>query len=123
MVNSVLNLEELEYYLKSISKISIRDIYKNTDVFTEIINKLKTNPEAIYNKDNVRNLINIKYDENGTINKLDLESKLIFFNTIGMTIIEPNPNQIFIENYDFRLPFNTGCQFITMAYQNEENQI
>lgn len=121
LANSVLNLEELEYYLRSISKISIREIYKNTDIFAQVINSIKNTPETIYNRNAVQELINMEFDENGVINKLDLENKLIFFNTIGMSIVEPNPNQIYIENYDFRLPFNTGCQIMAMAYQNDDD--
>lgn len=121
IANSILNLSELEVYLQSISKINIREIYKKTDIFTQIIDSFKKNPESINNIAAVKDTINLDYDENGIMNKLDLENKLLFFNTIGMTIIEPNKDQIYIENYDIRLPFNTGCQLITMAYQNEDD--
>jgi hypothetical protein len=122
ITNSILTPSELEQYLKSISKITIREIYKQSDIFSKVIDNIKNNPKSIYDLNAVRDTISIKYNEEGIINKLDLENKFIFFNSIGMTIIEPNPNQIFIENFDFRLPFNTGCQIIAMAYQKTDDK-
>lgn len=121
IANSILNLPELEVYLQTISKINIRKIYENTDIFSQVIDTLKKNPETLNNITSIKDTINLKYDENGIMNKLDLENKLIFFNTIGMTIVEPNSDQIYIENYDIRLPFNTGCQIMAMAYQNDDD--
>jgi hypothetical protein len=123
LTNSVLNLSELEQYLNSISRINIKEIYKNTDIFAKIIANIKSNPKSINNLNDIKKTINLKFNENGIINKLDLENKLIFFNTIGMSIIEPNADQIYIENYDFRLPFSTGCQIIAMGYQSDNNNL
>jgi hypothetical protein len=120
LTNSVLTPNELELYLRSISKITIRDIYKQSDIFEKVINTIKEKPETIYDLNAIRDTINIKYDSEGVIDKLDLENKFIFYNSIGISIIEPDPNQIFINNYDFRLPFNTGCQIIAMAYQKND---
>jgi hypothetical protein len=123
LTNSVLKLDELELYLRTISKITIRDIYKQSDVFAQVINTIKTEPNKIYDIAAINDTINIKYDEEGVINKLDLETKFVFFNAIGLSIIEPNPNQMIINNYDFRLPFNTGCQIMAMAYQSNDNNL
>jgi hypothetical protein len=122
LTNSILKPDELELYLRTISKITIRDIYKQSDIFSSIINAIKNKPESIYDLNAVRDTINIKYDSDGIMNKMDLENKLLFFNSIGISIVEPDPNQVFINNYDFRLPFNTGCQIIAMAYQTDDQQ-
>jgi hypothetical protein len=123
LTNSVLTLDELELYLRTISKITIRDIYKKSNIFAKVINTIKSDPKKIYDIGTINDTINIKYDEDGVINKLDLENKFIFFNSIGISIVEPDPNQVFIKNYDFRLPFNTGCQIMPMVYQSNDEQL
>lgn len=121
--DSILDKDDLHKYLLNISKINLKDIYKNMDFFKLLLKKIIDNPDYINNNQSINKIINIKYNKNGIMNKLDIETKLIFLNSIGMTIITPNINENFIENYDFRLAFNTGCQFMLMSFQNNDKYL
>lgn len=117
--SSILDESELQYYLDTISKINVSEIYKQKDIFKIFVDKVKNSDTNYLNdKDKINKLINIEYNEFGIMNKMDLETKLVFFNTIGMTIITPDENNMFIDNYDLRLPFETGCQINAIAYQD-----
>lgn len=122
IANSVVDSNDLQKYLNSISKINVAKIYEQKKIFKQFIDKIKhSGNNYLNNKGSINKLINLEYDKYGVMNKLDLETKLVFYNSIGLTIITPNRN-FKIETYDLRIPIETGCQFIAIPYQDTDNK-
>ena len=107
---------------KNIAEIKIKELlgkviiissggYMNSDL-TEIINYSWNKPEL--------RLISYKSiaDDNSLSSDIILDkSEVKDFNTNNLTIVLPEENSIFTQNYDTSNAFNTGCQLVCMNYQ------
>lgn len=121
---SIITQAQMQNYIKALSEINLSELYKNKDIFSVIIDKVKENNGKVNNKGkSEKPLLNIEYDEDSVMNKLDLEHKLPLFNAIGLTFIQPDENNFDNTNYNIKLPINTGCQFNLMFYQNNDEQL
>ena len=50
------------------------------------------------------------------------KQNVIEYNKKGLTIVTPNPNDFFTNNYDPDYFFNSGCQFICFNYQKDSGK-
>lgn len=114
LTNSVLKPQELQLYINNLSNVNI----KNNSFLENIVNNIKKSDIVNFNE--IYNLIKVNFDENNIISNNDLENKLIIYNSLGMSIIEPDENDIYVSDYDIKIPFYAGCQIIAISYQNTE---
>lgn len=119
--------DEINNYLLSLSKININSLYDNNSLLNNKLSELVSSNKSINELEKELSILTLNYDNNSNNNdntnlsKLDIDNKLIFKNTIGFTIVEPDETETNAYAYDFRIPISSGCQFICMPLMDVEN--
>lgn len=112
---STLTPREFETYILSLSRINLNNLYKNNDDIHKVISNL------INGALNNENTFDFNSENGEILRRGDVDGKLIYFNAIGLTTIEPDNSTMIPKAYDYRLPMAIGCQLMLMPYHDVNN--